>query len=102
MPKFDEYIGSVRALPDYHLEVVMNSKAVVKFDFHTRLRTARFAALRDKEVFDSVYTDGDYLIFLREGMKCVRITGRELLEMALTDRTANAPDEKSAYFAYNW
>lgn len=102
MANFDEYIGSVRALPDYRLEVVMNSKAIVKFDFRTRLRAARFAALRDEEVFNSVYTDGDYLIFLRKGMKCVKITGKELLELALIDKTATAPDEQSAYLSYSW
>lgn len=87
MGKVDNFIRSVCALPDYHLKVVMDTGAVILFDFRPRLHTARFGALQEDAVFQSVRTDGDYLLFRRGEMDCVRITAKEFMDLVLVDRT---------------
>ena len=87
------YIKSVRALPDYQLEVVMETGAVVNLDFHTRLRSVRFGALEDEALFGSVRTDGNYLLFSDGNRDRVQIGAKELMDMVLVDRTeGNAGD----------
>ena len=83
----DGYFRSVQALPGRRLEVTMETGSVIRFDFCGRLNTARFGMLSDEELFQSVYTDGDYLIFHRVGMMPVRITAAEFMDMVLIDRS---------------
>ena len=87
VPCEDGYFKSVRALPDFHLEVVMQTETIILFDFHTRLNTVRFGKLRDEEFFRSVTTDGLYLIFHKDGRVPVRITASEFIDLVLVDRT---------------
>jgi two-component system chemotaxis response regulator CheY len=83
----DGYFKSVCALPDYQIEVTMGTGTTIQFDFGTRLNTARFGALRDEELFGSVSTDGDYLIFDKAGRMPVKITASEFMDLVLIDRT---------------
>ncbi len=85
-PPKEAYFNSVRALPDYQLEVTMQTGSSIYFDFRSRLSTARFGSLKDEEVFRSVRTDGDYLIFQKEGRMPVRITASEFMDLVLIDR----------------
>lgn len=80
------YFKSVQALPDYQLEVTMETGTTIHFDFRSRLNTLRFGMLRDEELFRSVYTDGNYLIFNRVGRMLVKITASEFMDLVLIDR----------------
>lgn len=86
MGKYDNFIQSVRPLSGYCLEVIMQTGAVIQFDFTPRLDRARFGALQEDAVFQSVRTDGDYLLFRRGNMDCVRITAKEFMDMVMVDR----------------
>lgn len=81
------YFQAVHALPGHQLEVRMGTGSSIRFDFRTRLRTARFGALQDEELFQSVSTDGNYLIFSKTGRMPVRITASEFMDLVLVDRT---------------
>lgn len=83
----DSYFKSVHALTDYRLEVTMETGTTIHFDFHTRLNTMRFGMLRDEELFRSVSTDGNYLIFNKAGRMSVKITASEFMDLVLIDRT---------------
>lgn len=80
------YFKSVHALKDYRLEVVMETGTTIRFDFRSRLNTARFGRLKDEELFLSVRTDGNYLIFERGGKMPVKITASEFMDLVLIDR----------------
>ncbi len=82
-----DYFISVRALPSYQLEVCMKTGTTIHFDFRSRLNTSRFGMLRDEELFQSVGTDGEYLIFNSVGMMQVKITASEFMDLVLIDRT---------------
>jgi two-component system chemotaxis response regulator CheY len=81
------YFRSVKALPDYHLEVKMVTGSSILFDFRSRLNTVRFGKLRDEEMFTSVHTDGIHLIFSKKGLVPVKITAKEFMDLVLVDRT---------------
>ena len=83
----DGYFKSVCALPDYQLEVIMETGTSIHFDFRTRLNTARFGMLKDEALFRSAQTDGDYLIFQKAGRMPVKITASEFMDLVLIDRT---------------
>lgn len=85
-PKEEGYFKSVRALPGHRLEVVMGTGTTIHFDFHSRLDTARFGRLSDPELFQSVRTDGSYLIFEKAGKMPVKITASEFMDLVLIDR----------------
>ena len=80
------YFKSVLALPDYRLEVMMQTGTTIHFDFCSRLNTARFGMLRDEEMFMGVRTDGNYLIFEKTGKMPVKITASEFMDLVLIDR----------------
>ncbi len=80
------YFQSVHILPDYQLEVVMGTGTTIHFDFRSRLDTARFGRLKDEDLFRSVQTDGNYLIFAKAGKMPVRITAAEFMDLVLIDR----------------
>lgn len=83
----DGYFKNVCALPDHQIEVTMGTGTTIQFDFGTRLNTARFGMLMDEELFESVRTDGDYLIFDKAGRMPVKITASEFMDLVLIDRT---------------
>ena len=80
------YFRAVHAMPDYQLEVIMETGTVINFDFKSRLNTARFGGLADEELFGNVRTDGDYLIFEKTGKMPVKITASEFMDLVLIDR----------------
>jgi len=80
------YFKSVKALPDYQLEVTMETGTTIHFDFRSRLNTIRFGMLRDEDVFKSVKTDGTYIIFNKAGRMPVKITASEFMDLVLIDR----------------
>lgn len=80
------YFTSVHALSDYQLEVLMRTGSTIYFDFRPRLDTIRFGELRDKGLFQSVRTDGDYLIFEKTGKMPIKITASEFMDLVLIDR----------------
>ena len=85
MGQYDNFIQSVQALPDYCLEVVMQTGAVINYNFTSQLCIPRFSALQEDVVFQSVRTDGDYLLFRRGNMDCARITAKEFMDMLMVD-----------------
>ena len=80
------YFKSVYALPDHQLEVTMETGTTIHFDFRSRLNTIRFGMLRDEELFRSVQTDGNYLVFDKAGRMPVKITASEFMDLVLIDR----------------
>lgn len=80
------YFKSVHAQPDYQLEVIMETGTTIQFDFRSRLDTARFGRLKDEALFQSVRTDGNYLIFEKAGRVPVKITTSEFMDLVLIDR----------------
>lgn len=87
MLKDKVFFKSVKALPNYKLEVKMGTNANIVFDFYPRLDTARFGSLKDETFFMSVYTDGSYLIFEKIGYISVKITAKEFMNLVLVDLT---------------
>lgn len=81
------YFKGVKALPDYCLAVEMTTGTSIFFDFTSRLKTARFHALQDQKLFQSVWTDGNYLIFNAAGQEKLKITAAEFMDLVLVDRT---------------
>lgn len=65
--KENRYFRNAQALPEYQIEVTMETDSIIHFDFRSRLNTARFGMLRDEELFQSLQTDGNYLIFYKAG-----------------------------------
>ncbi len=80
------YFKNVHALPDYQLEVIMETGTTIHFDFRSRLNTVRFGLLRDNELFRSVRTDGNYLIFNKTGKMPVKIAAADFMDLVLVDR----------------
>ena len=85
------FFKSVTALPGYKLEVDMGTGAHIDFDFTSRLGTLRFGALKDEAVFSTAYTDGNYLLFQKEGEDKVKISPDEFMDLILIDRTGEFP-----------
>jgi hypothetical protein len=84
------YFKSVKALPEYQLEIVMVTGTNILFDFRSRLNTIHFGKLRDVEMFTSVRTDGLHLIFSKKGKVPVIIDAKEFMDLVLVDRTNSA------------
>lgn len=82
----ERYFKSVHTLTGYQLEITMGTETTIHFDFSTRLNTTRFGSLRDEELFNSVRTDGNYLIFDKAGKMPVKITASEFMDLVLIDR----------------
>ena len=82
----DEFFRSVIALPDYMLEVLMGTGALIRFDFRTHLHTVRFSPLRDPTLFLSAHTNGSCLFFDAGGLSAVKITASEFMDLVLVDR----------------
>lgn len=82
----DEFFRSVTALPDYMLEVLMGTGALIRFDFRTHLHTVRFNPLRDPTLFLSAHTDGNCLLFDAGASSAVKISASEFMDLVLVDR----------------
>jgi hypothetical protein len=85
-----KYIKNVKALPGYRLEILMDTDALIIFDFNTRLSTARFGSLRDESFFKIAATDGNYLVVEKKGFAKVSIPATDLMDLVLLDRTRGA------------
>ncbi|NLL37152.1 MAG: DUF2442 domain-containing protein [Fretibacterium sp.] len=79
------FIKSVAPLSDWRLFVEMASGSWVVVDMRSKLETARYADLRDAELFRSVTTDGDFVSW---GDGRVTVTARELMDAVFFDRKA--------------
>jgi hypothetical protein len=86
------FFRSVIALPGYKLEVDMCTGAHIDFDFTSRINTVRFGALKDTAVFSTAHTDGNYLLFQKEGEDRVKISPDEFMDLVLVDRTGEYPE----------
>jgi two-component system chemotaxis response regulator CheY len=86
------FFRSVKALPDYRLEVEMQTDTRIVFDFNSRLGTMRFGALKDAELFNTVHTDGDFILFGKEDAAKVKISPSDFMDLILVDRTGQFPD----------
>ena len=86
------FFKNVTALPGYKLEVEMGTDTHILFDFTSRLETVRFGALKDKAVFYTVYTDGNYILFQKEGVDKVKISADDFMDLVLVDRTGEFPE----------
>jgi two-component system chemotaxis response regulator CheY len=80
------YFKSVKSLSRYQIQVFMRTGTAIYFDFYPKLNTARFGALKDKVMFNSVRTDGKQLIFEKSGKIPVKITAPEFMDLVLIDR----------------
>ncbi|MDR0653519.1 MAG: hypothetical protein LBG12_09480 [Synergistaceae bacterium] len=86
-----DFFKSVKALPDYLLEIEMRTDTYIIFDFKSWLGTARFGALKEEEVFNTAHTDG-FCIQFREGAReKVTITAGEFADLLLGIRIDTKP-----------
>ena len=85
------FFKNVTALPGYKLKVEMGTGTLIDFDFNTRLRSVRFGTLKNEAVFNSVYTDGNFIIFQKEGEDKVKISADDFMDLVLVDRTGEYP-----------
>jgi two-component system chemotaxis response regulator CheY len=74
-------------LPDYCIDIETQTGSRIHFDFNTRLQSVRFGLLRDEEIFNSVHTDGFYLLFGEAGREAVKIAAPDFMDMIMVDRT---------------
>ena len=74
------YIKSVQPMEDYRLYMEMEGGSTVTVDLSGKLHTMKYAELADTELFNSVTTDGDYVIW---GEGRLRLTVNELMEVVL-------------------
>jgi hypothetical protein len=80
------FFRSVQPLPQHKLEVVMETDTHIVFDFTSRLGTMRFGALVDDDLFDSVRTDGNFILFGKPGAEKIRIGPADFADLMLVDR----------------
>ncbi len=78
---------AVTPLENGCLQVEMESGSTVCLDMHRRLHSVRFGLLRDQDVFQSVTTDGNRLIFYREGSEVLEISAATFMDLLAVDRT---------------
>lgn len=87
-----KYLKSVKAVSDYQLEILTEPDAHIIIDLRSRFNTIRFMALREKELFLSAYTDGNYILFEKEGYPKVKISATEIMDLALVEPGGKLPD----------
>ena len=88
------FFKSVTALPDYKLKIQMGTNTRIDFDFTSRLVSVRFGVLKDETVFNTAYTDGNFILFQKEGVDKVKISAEEFMDLVLVDRTGEFPKRK--------
>jgi hypothetical protein len=81
------FFKSVKALPDYGLEVEMQTDTRVVLDFNSRLRTARYGALKDAALFNTARTNGEYILFGKEGSPEIIIAPSGFIDLAMYEST---------------
>jgi hypothetical protein len=74
------YIKSVVPMKDYRLFMEMEGGSNVTVDLSVKLHTMKYAELADEALFNSVKTDGNYVIW---GDDRLRLTVNELMEVVL-------------------
>jgi len=79
------------------LEVVMETDTHIVFDFTSRLGTMRFGALVDDDLFNSVRTDCNFILFVKPGAAEIRIGPADFADLMLVDRTIDGPDYGSIF-----
>ena len=87
------FFKSVTALPGHKLKVEMGTGTLIDFDFNSRLSSVRFGNLKDESVFNTVYTDGTFILFQKEGEVKVKISPDDFMDLVLVDRTGEFPKE---------
>jgi hypothetical protein len=85
------FFKNITALPGYKLKVEMGTGTLIDFDFTSRLCSVRFGTLKNEAVFNSVYTDGFYIYFKKEGEVKVKISADDFMDLVLVDRTGKYP-----------
>ena len=85
------YLKSVKTVSDYQLEVLTETDTRIIFNLKPRFNTARFGALRERELFYSAHTDGNYILFEKEGYPKVTISASDMMDLALVDRAGDFP-----------
>jgi len=78
---------SVTLLPNYQLKIQMETGNDILFDFTSRIQSIRYGRLQDPEIFASVRTDGDALIFGVNEEELVTITADDFMDLLMIDRT---------------
>ncbi|MDR2780343.1 MAG: hypothetical protein LBB28_04380 [Synergistaceae bacterium] len=91
MEKQTGFFKSVKALSGCRLEIEMQTDTRILFDFNSRIGTVRFNALRDDELFSSVRTDGDFILFEKGGDTKIKIGATDFMDLVLVDRTRDVP-----------
>lgn len=91
------FFRSVHPLPKHKLEVVMETDTHIVFDFTSRLGTMRFGALVDDDLFNSVRTDGNCILFVKPGAAEIRIGPADFADLMLVDRAMDGPDYGSIF-----
>jgi hypothetical protein len=87
------YLKIARAVSDYQLEVLTETDTHFIFDFRPKFKTVRFMALQDRELFMSAHTDGNYILFEKEGCPNVKISAPDMMELALVNRKSELPED---------
>lgn len=70
----------------------METDTHIVFGFTSRLGTMRFGALVDDDLFNSVRTDGNCILFGKPGAAEIRIGPADFADLMLVDRTMDGPD----------
>jgi hypothetical protein len=78
---------SVKARPGYVLDIETRTGTRIVFDFNSRLRTIRFGALKDAELFNTARADGDSILFAEYGETKVKIDASTFMDLVLVDRS---------------
>ncbi len=76
-------IRTIRALPDYRLEIVFQNGSMANINFKNLIRTMRFSKLKSPELFDSVRTEGDRIIW-SNGNQFIQIYCNELVDLMMS------------------
>jgi hypothetical protein len=87
------FFERVKALPDYRLEIEMKTDTLVVFNFNSRLCTAQFGALKDTALFNTAHTNGDYILFGKEGYPEIIIAPADFIDLALYESICDDEDD---------
>jgi len=77
------YARSVVPLEGYRLLIELNTGSSITVDLSSKLKTARFAELADREVFNNVKADSEMVIW---GDGVLKIPVFELIDIAVGGR----------------
>jgi|GEM_PF-1152576 len=85
-------ILSIRPLDGYMMEINFLNGNTVILNLQNKLRTIRFAPLKDKNLFDSAVTDGESVIW----NSLLEISTTEILQLVQDDGVRRGRKEKTA------